>query len=208
MALTNAYATPDQVKQAVRIGSTDIIDDARIEVALNAASRQIDAETGRRFWQDATVMVREYIAEDDDCLYVDDISTTTGLIVKVDADLDGTFETTLTLNTDFKLFPANASAESPARPWDEIRIRPLSAYYFPVDDDMPTVQVTAKFGWLAVPDEVTKACVVQAVYLFKSDDAAFGVVNFGDTGAAFRLNSRLHPVAAALLEPYSKARVG
>ena len=40
-------------------------------------------------------------------LDVDDISVTTGLIVKLDDNDDGTYEKTLTLNTDFFLEPSN-----------------------------------------------------------------------------------------------------
>jgi hypothetical protein len=72
----------------------------------------------------------------------------------------------------------------------------------------PGVQVTAKFGWPAIPDDVTKACLVQAGLLFKADDASLGAIQFADAGVALRMQNRLHPVAEALLEPYCKPRVG
>tara|TARA_R110000868_G_scaffold82598_1_gene233165 strand:- start:1214 stop:1840 length:627 start_codon:yes stop_codon:yes gene_type:complete len=208
MSITNGYATLDQFKAQMRIGVSDYEDDARMELAVAAASRQIDAHTGRRFWQDSTVKVREFICVDDDCVFVDDISTTVGLIVKTDSDTDGTYETTLTVDVDFKLAPWNAADETPVRPYEELRLMPLSSNYFPQNEDFPTFQVTAKFGWPAVPDDVTKACLVQAGLLFKADDASLGAIQFADAGVALRMQNRLHPVAEALLEPYCRARVG
>lgn len=212
MAITNGYATLDQLKEQMRIPVSDYQDDARLELAIAGASRQIDAHTGRLehgFWQDTDVVAREFVADDNDCLLIPEgISTTTGLVVKVDTNVDGTYETTLTIGTDFRLFPLNAAARTPVWPFDEIKLRSTSTMYFPIDDDMPTVQVTAKFGWPAVPDDVTKACLVQAGLLFKADDASLGAIQFADAGVALRMQNRLHPVAEALLEPFCRARVG
>lgn len=208
MAIVNGYATHEQLMQQMRLPPSDVYDAERLELAIAAASRQIDGHCGRRFWQDSEVKVREYIATDHDCLLVDDISTATGLIVKVDDTLDGSFETTLSINTDFKLFPLNAAAETPVRPYDEIKLRPTANAFFPVDDDVPSVQITARFGWPAIPDDVVKACLIQAGMLFKADDASLGAIQFADAGVALRMQNRLHPVAEALLEPYCKPRVG
>ena len=208
MSITNGYATLVQLKAQMRVPLTDAADDDRLELAIAAASRQIDAHCGRRFWQDGTAVDREYICDDEDCVYVDDISTTTGLTVKTDSDLDGTYETTLTITTDFRLAPFNAADEVPVWPYSKIVLNPNSSNAFPVNDDIPTVQVHAKFGWPAIPDDVTKACLVQAGQLFKSDDAAFGAVQFAESGVAMRVLNRLHPIAEALLEPYCKPRVG
>ena len=208
MSITNGYAILDQLKEQMRIPVNDLTDDARLELAIAAASRQTDGHTGRRFWQDATVKVREYSADDPTCLLVDDISTATGLIVQLDDNQDGVYETTLTINTDFRLYPWNAAAEVPAWPFTELRLAVHAGSYFPMVEGSPTVKVTARFGWPAVPDDVTKACLVQAGQLFKSDDAAFGAVQFAESGVALRVLNRLHPIAEALLEPFCKARVG
>ena len=82
MTLTNCYATQAQLAEV--LGIDDLDDDDRMDAAINAASRQIDAHCGRRFWQDGTVVTRTYHAEDEYYVEVDDISTTTGLIVKTD----------------------------------------------------------------------------------------------------------------------------
>lgn len=206
MTITNGYCTLQELKN--ELGITDTADDSMLEIAVSAASRQIDGHCGQRFWQDGSVVARVYEVEDQWELCVDPISTTTGLIVKIDTDASGTYETTLTINTDFYLEPSNAAAEYPVRPYTEICInRNTGSYYFPTGYEAPTVQVTAKFGWPAVPDDVKKACLIQATQLFKAKDALFGAIALGDS-SAMRIRSSLNPLAEALLMPYRKPAVG
>lgn len=210
MAIVNGYATLDQLKAQMRITVSDYLDDDRMELSIAAASRQIDAHCGRRFWQDSAVVDRQFYADNSRICHIDDVSTLTGLVVKVDDDDDGTFETTLTITTNFILRPLNAADMVPVHPWDElVLVDSNGAVSFPVHGTgRPGVQVTARFGWPAVPDDVAKACLVQAGLLFKADDASLGAIQFADAGVALRMQNRLHPVAEALLEPYCKARVG
>lgn len=200
MTITNGYATLAQLKAELAISVSDTTTDTKLETAIAAASRQIDGFCARRFWQDGTVQVRTYYAGDEDECWTDDISTTTGLIVKVDYGNDGSFSTTLTVSTDYLLHPLNALSNTPARPYECIRTTE-NGQYFPEWDNRPSVQVTAKFGWPAVPDDVTKACLTQAAQLYKASDAPFGGISFGD-GSVVRVRSALNPIAAALLEPY------
>ena len=198
MSLTNCYATLDQLRSEIT-SLTDVDSDDQLERALNAASRQIDAHCGRRFWQDATVKVRTFHADDALTCEVDDISTTTGLIVKADTGGDGTYASTLTITTHFVLEPLNAAAETPVRPYTSIPIVDGTGGYFPLAK-RPGVQVTAKFGWPAVPDDVLEACCRQAYALFKGGDAALGILQTAD-GMPYRVGG-LHPHARDLLEPY------
>lgn len=210
--LTNAYCTLEQLREEIGGGALrdDPTRDTQLERAINAASRQIDRYTGRRFWQDASVKTREYEADSPWCCFTDDISTTTGLIVAVDTDANGTFETTLTVATDFTLYPLNDDDDNPVEPFTEIRL--TDNYQFPVfRNGRPGVRVTAKFGWPAVPDEVVQATLLQAGLLHKAKDAAFGVVTFGSGGAeslAMRLRSSLNPVAQNLVAPFRIPAVG
>lgn len=176
-----------------------------VELCIAAASRNIDRFCGRRFWQDSTVVTREYHADSDSVVFVDDISTSTGLVVKTDTADDGTFATTLTITTDFLLYPLNAADEVPVKPWTELRIAGGSGYWFPVEDGRPGVRVTAKFGWPAVPDDVKLATIFQAQMLYASKDARGGV--WGDTG--LRVSRFMHPQAQELLTDYVReARPG
>lgn len=129
------------------------------------------------------------------------ISSTTGLIVKIDADADGTFETTLTISTDFLVAPLNAADNTPVWPYTEILA--VSNYTLPVHTSgRPGVQVTATFGWPAVPDDITQACILLSHDLFKSKDAPFGVAGVNDFGALRVTQNR---TIAMLLDPYRKA---
>lgn len=202
MALTNAYASVAEVRdQFADSGSKLDLD--LLEKAINAASRSIDKLTGRRFWPDATVKVRTYQPDDPYVAWVDDISTTTGLIIKTDTTGDDTYATTWD-TADYKLEPRNADKGDAAYTW--WRIVAVDDKTFPVDELRDTLQVTAKFGWSAVPDEVNEACILKAVSLFKRKDAPFGVAGFGEFGAV-RISRRDHDVYE-LLHPYIRYSVG
>jgi hypothetical protein len=122
----------------------------------------------------------------------------------------------LAINTDFQPHPRNALLEVPACPYTELRIVPVgSQAFFPrAMYGRASVQVTAKFGWPAIPDDVLQACMIQAGQIAKAKDAVFGGVALGDGGAAMYLRATLNPMARALLDggppgfPYRKAAVG
>lgn len=201
MAITNGYTTRDIVAAELGITSPSATQQTQIDAAVNAASRQIDAHTGRRFWQDGSLVTREYYADSYEFCPVDDISTVTGLVVKLDDADTGTFDTTLTITTHFILHPVNAGDRVPVWPYTGVRIVD-SGYRFPMfSSGRPGVQVTAKFGWPAVPDDVTKACVIQAALLFKAQDATFGAAQLGLDGSTVFIG-QLHATARGLLEPY------
>lgn len=203
MALTNAYTTLARFKSFV--GIPDGGDDVRCELAVQAASRQIDEHCGQFFWVDTSAQIRTYLTDGCPVLNVDAISTVTGLIVKTDQNYDGTYETTLTINTDFIVEPVNALRMSPVQPYTSLRINTASSSaYFPSSVyGLPTVQVTAVFGWPAVPPDVEMACLLQARQLFKAHDATFGAFSLGDTGIAMRVR-KMDQVAEGLLEPFRR----
>jgi hypothetical protein len=203
MTLTNAYTTLDALKTELQLPVGDYTYDTRLETAISAASRQIDRYCGRFFYQDATVQVRTYFPETPERCPVDDISTTTGLIVKTDDNDDGTYETTLTLTTNYILLPPNAAVGYPVEPYTELQLVDSGITAFPMSySQRPGVQVTAKFGWPSVPDDIAKACLIQSTQLFKASDAVFGGLSF-DAGI-LRVRETLNPMAAALCEYYVK----
>jgi hypothetical protein len=207
VTITNGYATRDQLKAELGIPVSNTNQDDLLDAAINAASRQIDGVTGwpHGFWQDGTVVAREFYAESHYCLDVPEgISTTTGLIVKIDEDGDGTFERTLTISTDFLVAPVNAGDNVPAWPYTEIIV--TDNYSLPLlSNRRPGVQITAKFGWPAVPDDIAKACLVLAHDLYKAKDAPFGVAGIADQGV---LRVGTNRTAALLLAPYKRPSVG
>lgn len=202
MAITNGYVSLPTLKATLSIG--DSADDTALEGAIESASRQIDAYcgTGRKFWQDATVVARKYFPASPIMVVVDDISTLTGLLVKVDTSDDGTFDTSLTIGSDFQVEPVNAAAEYPVQPWTSIRLLDGNLSQFDrLSSGRPSVEVTAKFGWSAVPSGIQRACLVQARNIFKSQDATFGSFQLSIDGQV-RSVPAIDPVARAQLEPF------
>lgn len=199
MAVVNGYATLAALKAELGVG--DSVDDTQLESALAAASRQIDGYCSRRFWQDATVVSRYFHPTSARLARLDDdVSTATGLVVATDDDGDGTWETTWTRDVDYVLEPLNAEHETPVRPWRVVRAIYTRSTFPILVDGRPGLKVTAKWGWPAVPDDVSRACLVQATQLHKAVDAPFGMVQ-SDLGVT-TMRSRLHPQAEALLSPY------
>jgi hypothetical protein len=183
VAVVNGYCTETQLREHLT-DSDSTLTVALLQRAINSASRAIDRHCGRRFWLDTTTATRTYIVDNPTTAYVDDIGSRTGLVVKIGTD-GITFPTTLTADTDFILEPRNtdkfASTDFDAYAFWQIRtIGSRRLYPF---CDRPTLSVTARHGWSAVPSEVEEACILKAASLFKRKDAPFGVAGFGEFGA-------------------------
>lgn len=175
-----------------------------LERSINAASRAIDQHCGRRFWRDATVTARTYRPQDPLVANVDDISTTVGLIVKTDTTGDGSYATTWDA-ADYQLEPLNSDVVAGAD-----TVTPYAWWLISAIDDKTfltgtlrvSLQVTARFGWSAVPNDVNEAAILKAVALFRRKDAPFGVAGVGEFGP-IRI-TRNDPDVRDLLGPYMK----
>lgn len=184
MAITNGYATLTEIKTFLSI--SDNVDDTLLESMVEAASRSIDRIANRRFYLDANASARAYRVSSPVILYTDDIGTTSGLVVKLDEDGDGTFETTLTLNTDYIMDPLTAL--DLGRPYTQVTMVTTSQS-FPIFPGLfqnglrPGVQVTARWGWPSVPDDINQACLILTADLYKRKDSPGGILGLGDLGA-------------------------
>jgi hypothetical protein len=203
VAVTNAYCTLAQLREQFDDDAT-ILPTALAERAINATSRAIDKHCGRRFWIDTNVATRVYRPDYSDLVWVDDIATTAGLIVKTDSAGDGTYATTWA-STDYELQPLNADADGQAYCWT--RIGAVDRYLFPTSGKVAPLQVTAKFGWSAIPDEVEQACIIRAAAIFKRRESISGVAGFDGFGAV-RISRQRDPDVAALLDSFIRIRVG
>jgi hypothetical protein len=183
MAITNGYATLTQIKNYLSI--SDSTDNDLLEDLVESSSRSIDRIANRRFYADANASARKYRAYSDVFIYTDDISSTSGLIVKIDEGGNGTYSKTLTLNTDYILDPLTASALG--RPFTQLTMVSNTESWpiFPgitQNGLRPGVEVTAKWGWPSVPDDITVACLILTADLYKRKDAPGGVLGLGDLG--------------------------
>lgn len=201
MTTTNGLCSLSDVKTAMSI--YDSTDDQRIELAINTASRMIEAACNRRFYQDGSATARTYVASTRICTLVDDISTTTGLIVKTDPGADGTFSQTWT-TSDYQLEPLNGVIDG--QTWPYTTIRAIRSLTFPFDGPQALVQITARWGWAAVPDPIKQAGIIQTIAVFKAAEAPFGALGLAETGI-LRIRTGLHPTAQALIEPYRREPV-
>lgn len=199
MAVVNGYCTVAEVRSQLTDSSSKL-DAALLEKAVNGTSRAIDEYCGRRFWQDAAPAARLYVAGCRDRLEVADISTQVGLLVEVDPGRSGTW-TTLDA-ADYHLEPLNADMDGSAYAWWTLVID--SGAGLPVSK-RPLVRITARWGWSAVPDQVSSAAVLKAVSLFKRKDAPFGIAGFADFGGV-RI-SREDPGVVGLIYPFQKPLV-
>lgn len=195
MALGDSYATAAELKTRLDIDDTD--DDTRLGEALSTASREIEAWCGRQFNKTTTASARVYAPRTDGLLFVDDFHTTTDLVIGTDNGDDGTYETTWSAG-DYVLEPRNGIVNGQTG-WPYWRIAATGNRWWPLAHHRPSAQVTAQWGWTAVPAAVKEACMISAAELFKMGDAPFGVAGFGEFGPVrVRLNSRVQQ----LLAPY------
>lgn len=203
MAITNGYATLTQIKNYLSI--SDNTDNDLLEDLIESASRSIDRIANRRFYADSTASARRYRAYSDVFVYTDDISTTTSLVVAIDENGNGTYSKTLTLDTDFIMDPLTASALG--RPFTQLTMV-SNTESWPIFPGLtqnglrPGVQVTAKWGWPSVPDDITVATLTLTADLYKRKDAPGGVLGLGDLGVI-----RMSPVGrdvAQIVRAYKK----
>jgi hypothetical protein len=204
--INQGYATRNQVKAALRIGTADTIDDDLIDNCVGAASRLIDGYCNRRFWQSGTAEARVFQAEDSFYCSIDDIAGT-AVTLKTSSFADGNFDVTWTAS-DYQLEPLNGNLDGLT--WSYDKIRAVGDYLFPTVNanygEQALVQVTAIFGWPAIPEPVTQATIIQASRIFKRYDSPLGVAGFGDLGA-IRVSRYLDPDMAQLVEPYRRMRI-
>lgn len=195
-----AYASLPELK--IRLGISDSNDDTRLTEALSVASDSVERFTRRQFNDAGAASARSYRPVHRSLAIVDDFHT--GLLVKTDEDDDGTYEVTWD-TADYELEPADGVVDGDTG-WPWWRIRAVETKTFP-RLRRRSVQVTAQWGWAAVPAPVKEATLVLAEDLWKLADTPFGVGGFGDFG---RIKARQNPHVAMLLAPFRRdaVRVG
>jgi hypothetical protein len=203
VAIANGYATLAQIKSALRIASGDATDDALLEMAVESASRLIDAYCGRNFINAGTVTryyntENPYVVQIDDARSISQVQTSTGL--------DGVYDTTWTIGT--------AGGQGDAQPepindylggvvWPYTRIRAIGDYSFPTGPEN-SIKVTAVFGWPNIPVTVTQACVLQSSRIFARLQSPLGVAGFGPDMGIVRVSRGLDPDVVQLVEGYRR----
>ena len=201
MAITNGYATLDQVKAAARI--TDSVDDALLEMAIESSSRLIDSVCERRFYNAGTE-THYYVPTNSYVVDIDDVPGT-AITLETSSAADGVYDVSWVLSRDAQLEPLNRHSSGLTFP--VTRIRAVGEYLFPMDSiGTSTFKVSAVFGFNAVTAiiqmAIRKATIISALRVYKRLDSPLGIAGFGDLGAV-RV-SRVDPDIAAMVAPFRK----
>jgi hypothetical protein len=175
VAITNGYATLSEVKASLRL--TDSVDDALLERAIESASRRIDGYCGRFFYKTSQTPINIYPINEFLLRFPNDVANSS-VTIKIDTNANGTYATTLTQGSDYILEPTNA----PIQGYPYVHARMVGGQTFPLEvvPSFPTVQVTAQWGWNAIPADVNQACILLSIRQFARLNAALGVVGFAD----------------------------
>jgi hypothetical protein len=189
----------DEVRAYVRITDpTDNVDDSVLSLAISAASRLIDNATDRQYGLGGDAFARYYTPCYSPTLgryeaEIDDLMSSTGLVVKTDLEYDGVYETTI---TDYVLHPRNAPSDY--KPWTKLVFgQGVTTSY-----REGSLEVTAVWGWTAVPEAIKTATLIQASRFYKRRDAPFGVAGSPAMGNELRLLAKLDPDVEMLLLPF------
>jgi hypothetical protein len=205
MAITNGYATLAEVKAAARIPSADTIDDALLELSIEASSREIDGVTERFFYSSGTA-TRVYIPQDLFLLETDDIISVTS--IKTDTTGNGVFTETWA-DSDYQLEPLNGIAGGIVTPFT--RVRAVGDLLWPIYEPrdinagQASVEITGVFGFSTIPIAIKHATILMSLRLMKRFDSPLGAAGFGDLGV-IRV-SRFDPDIEALISPWKKVRM-
>lgn len=203
--MSHAYRTVSELKGWLGLSGSG--QDTNLSYALDAATAAIDAYAGRQFDIDGAVVTRLYDCEFMDYADVDDIATTTGLIVKT-LNADGSVAETLTLNTDYYLAPYNSDKVEPVMPFTKIVMAIDKSGKVLPTEHRQGLSVTAKFGFSAVPDAIKQATLIQASRLFQRKNSPMGFSGNPETGQpAVVFLSELDPDVKNLIKPFKKTTI-
>lgn len=183
MAWKPDYATSAEVKSYLRIADTD--DDVQIALYTTAASRAIDDHCGRQFGVVSAAEEREYEPTYDRYIRkyivpIDDLMTTTGLVVTGSEELT---------SDSYELWPLNAPSKG--MPWTQLRVSTRCR-----------LTVEALWGWTAVPTPIKLATLIQASRFAARRDSPYGVAGSPTEGSEVRLLASLDPDLKTSVRPF------
>lgn len=172
-----AYATADELAAWLSIKTS--VDHAELERSITVAQADVDTFCGwgsGAFQGDTVATARTFAAHDlyRQSLHDAGFHTTTDLVIKTDDDADGTYEITWAASDYFLEPSGNRYDGVTGFPYHEIRA--VDRYRFPMDRVRPElVEITAKWGWAALPDAVAQATLMRAAQIHQRRRTAEGV---------------------------------
>lgn len=191
------YASLADLKARMQI--TDTGRDRELTAALEAGARDIDRDTGRRFYLDRipTARVfnprnRQYQTAEGMKFLIDDVGDPTSLLVEVGTTVGGTWSTVAA--NSYEIGPDNAIVRGDPVTW-------LLRTYLPwIFYPLQRLRVTTVWGWPAIPAQIQQANLLRSARLFKRRESPDGVAGAGDFGVV-RVG-RYDPDYDGLIEPF------
>lgn len=178
---------------------TDSVDDTQLTEVILQASRAVEQHCSRQFNKQTGATAKVFYPDNRWLATVEDFYTTASLVIAVDGGNDGTYEITWAA-TDYQLEPLNQVVAGETG-WAFNRIRAVGSQTFPCvySNQRAPLQVTAQWGWNAVPTNIKVATTYLAMETFKLKGAPFGVANTDQFGP---IRVRDNPKVMRMLEPY------
>jgi hypothetical protein len=210
----HTYVSVDELKGWLGLSGT--AQDNNLTYALEAATNLIDEFCGRVFYVEKdsgtdVLQERYYDCEFQDFIEVDDISTTTGLIVQT-LNADGSVNQTLVRDTDYYLAPYNADKMQPRMPFDKIYMAIENGGKILPTEHRRGLKVTGYFGFPIQsgsnhqPPAVTQACLIQSARFWQRKNSPMGFSGNPETGQApVIFLSELDPDVKTMLKHYKKS---
>ena len=194
MALGDPYINLQELKAYTHID--DSLADTQVTSVVNAISRNIERHCGQVFNDAGSATPRIFRPMTASWVSVDPFNTLTGLVVKSDTGADDTYATTLAATTYFEE-PFDGIVDGQlGHPYRDIRLHSGSF----IINGRPSVQVTARWGWAAVPADVKQAAYIQAARILGRRESVHGVLGAGDF--VVRVSNRLDPDVSEMLSAY------
>lgn len=211
MSILTTAAAEDWLKSGGFVASTHDTSLAVVIAAVEAAVVRycgrsfdkvaVDAETARVYGRAGDGDWRGIDSPTE--AIVHDIHDTENLVIETDSADSGAFADTWT-SDDYVLEPLNnLEGESYSPYW---RIRAVGGLWFPTCNRRPALQVTAAWGWAAVPADVKQGALIKVGRLFTRKDSPQGVAGFGEFGVV-RISKTTDPDVAEMLGPFRHPRL-
>lgn len=202
MTITNGYATLSELKEAERLNIAVTTYDTAIEGVIEAVSRAIDLQCARFFWKDTNDGTYYFNAYEHNQLLIGDFVSITTL--STDDSANRSYQA-WTVDTDFDLWPYNASADG--IPYSMIEVAPTSGKRFPIGVGKG-VKIVGKRGWPAVPKPIKEACIIWSMRTYKRYATPLGVSAMTALGEMSVKVPPPDPDVAHLLSPYVLQWIG
>ena len=159
--MVTKYIDIETVKDALFLKTAE--QDVIVGLLIDSAMEAVDKHTGQSFLLEASA-IRYFDTKKGEFVGIRETASVS--LVRVDTTLDGTFDKTIVEGTDFFLYPLNSSPKS------LIALRELGTLAnFPAG--LRTVEVTAPWGYAAVPSLIQQATLMMASRWFKRRDRSY-----------------------------------